>query len=125
MDRSRSIAGLVGPALLVIVVSELRIWNPTLYDDQIVPLVYLSGVLFFIAGLAIVRAHNIWVAGWPVVITVLGWLGMLLGISRAFFPRAHIAGFENDLKALVVEIALILAGAFLSFKAYGPRSKPK
>jgi len=31
-----------------------------LYDAQIPPVVYLSGVLMFVAGLAIVRVHNRW-----------------------------------------------------------------
>jgi len=45
------------------VLSELNMWNPALYETQIVPLVYLSGVLLFISGISIVRNHNIWVWG--------------------------------------------------------------
>ncbi len=59
MEKSKSIAGLVGPTLIAMVLSELSVWNPSLYDEQIVPLVYLSGVLLFIAGLSIVHKHNI------------------------------------------------------------------
>jgi hypothetical protein len=49
-------------------------------------LIFLSGILLFIAGLAIVRAHNIWVGGWPVLVTVLGWLAILSGLVRMLFP---------------------------------------
>ena len=45
---SRSIVGLVGPA---IVVSAFPLVQPHLYDAQIPPVVDLSGVLMFVAGL--------------------------------------------------------------------------
>lgn len=125
MEKSRSIAGIVGPVLVVMVISELKIWNPTLYDEQIVPLVYLSGILMFIAGLAIVRAHNVWTLKWPVLITLTGWFGMGLGLLRTFFPQSYQTNFKNDASALAVEITLIAIGVLLSFMAYWPKLKKK
>jgi hypothetical protein len=58
--ESRRIAGLIGPTMIVMIVSEFPLVQPHLYDAQIPPVVYLSGVLMFVAGLAIVRAHNPW-----------------------------------------------------------------
>ena len=58
--QSRRIAGLLGPTIIVMIVSEFPLVQPRLYDAQIPPVVYLSGVLMFVAGLAIVRAHNRW-----------------------------------------------------------------
>ena len=121
MEKSRSIAGIIGPTLIVMVVSELRIWNPGLYDEQIVPLVYLSGILMFIAGVSIVRSHHIWALNWTVTITLLGWFSIFLGLLRAFFPQLYKANFKNDLSALIVEIALICLGIFLTLKAYWRR----
>jgi len=123
MDKSKSIAALVGPTLIVMVLSELKLWNPNLYDSQVVPLVYLSGVLLFIAGLAIVRKHNLWVWGWQTTLTVTGWFGILLGLFRMFFPQMYKAQFKNDNAALVVELSLILVGMFLTYKAYSPTKK--
>jgi len=60
MPNSKRIAGLVGPAIVAMIVSEYPLVQPHLYDAQIPPVVYLSGVLMFVAGLAIVRAHNHW-----------------------------------------------------------------
>ena len=123
MEKSKSIAGIVGPTLIFMVLSELRLWNPTLYDTQIVPLVYISGVLFFVAGIAIVRSHNIWILGWQTSLTIIGWLSVLLGLARMFYPHFYIAQFKNDNSAFILEILLILLGLFLTFKAYSPKQK--
>ena len=120
MKKSKSLAGIIGPTLVVMVASELKAWNPTLYDSQIAPLVYLSGVLLFVAGIAIVRAHNIWVLGWQTFLTLAGWFALLLGLVRMFFPQVYKTQFKNDGSTLVVEAFLILLGIFLTIKAYWP-----
>lgn len=117
-ERSKSIAAIVGPVLTLMVVSELHVWNPSLYDEQIVPLIYLSGVLLLTAGVSIVRAHNIWLRAWPVTITILGWFSIALGLWRMFFPQAYRSYSTNGSSALGVEIFLICIGLFLSLKAY-------
>jgi hypothetical protein len=45
-------------------------------------LIFLSGVVTFPAGLAIVLTHNRWVLGWPLLITLLGWLALIAGAIR-------------------------------------------
>jgi hypothetical protein len=77
--ESRRIAGLLGPTTIVMIVSEFPPVQPRLYNAQIPPVVYLSGVLMFVAGLAIVRAHNRWRADWTVLVTLSGWLALALG----------------------------------------------
>jgi hypothetical protein len=120
VEKSRSIAGIVGPTLIVMVFSEMKFWNPTLYDTQIEPLIYLNGVLLFIAGLAIVRNHNIWVYGWQTLLTIVGYLVIVVGLFRMFFPQVQKAEFQNNNAILVVEIILIVIGMFLTFMAYAP-----
>ena len=58
MTNSKRIGGLLGSTLMVIVASEFPLIQPHLYDEQIPPVVYLSGVIMFVAGLAIVQWHN-------------------------------------------------------------------
>lgn len=123
LEKSKSIAGIVGPTLVVMVLSEMRLWNPTLYDTQIEPLIYLNGVLLFIAGLAIVRSHNIWVYGWQTLLTILGYLVNILGLFRMFFPQMQKAEFDNNNPILIVEVILIFIGMFLTFKAYAPTKR--
>ncbi len=118
MDKSKSIAAIVGPTLIVMPLSELKLWNPTLYETQIVPLIYLSGVLMFIAGLIIVHRHNFWFWGWQTILTIIGWFSILLGLIRMFFPEMYKAQFKNSNSALIVELSLILIGIFLTYQAY-------
>ncbi len=119
-DKSKAIAKIVGPTLILMILSEMRIWNPTLYDAQIVPLIYLNGVLFFVAGLAIITNHNIWTFGWQTILTIIGYFVTLLGVFRMFFPQVQQVSFENNNAIMVVEIILILVGIFLTIKAYSP-----
>jgi hypothetical protein len=76
----------------------------------------------FVAGLAIVRGHNVWTGGWPVVVTIFGWLAILGGLARMLFPvqLAEIAVGVVQAPGVLptAAIAQLLLGAFLSFKAY-------
>ena len=53
---------------------------------QNVALTYLTGFLAVVAGLLIVHYHNVWAADWTVLITVIGWLALLKGVSLIVFP---------------------------------------
>src|SRR5262245_29253956 len=95
MSTSKTIAGLAGPTLVALAVAllvNLGTFPAMIAEVAREPaLIFLSGVLLLVAGLAIVRAHNIWSGGWPVVVTVLGWLAILGGLARMLFP-AGLAG---------------------------------
>jgi hypothetical protein len=85
-------------------------------------LILVAGYPLFISGLAIVRFHNRWTGGWPVVVTVLGWLAVVSGLSRILFPM-RLAGIATravqTAGVMPISAAIILiVGAFLSFKAY-------
>ena len=71
-------AGLLGPTLIAIGITEAT--NLPVLPDPPDPvgLVYLNGTLLFVAGLAIVRVHNRWRGGWPVLVTIMGWFAILV-----------------------------------------------
>ena len=79
----------------------------------------MSGILSFIAGLAIERAHNRWAADWLVLVSLFGWLAVIGGLVRMVFPiqlAATVVGVGRSTG--VVAVALLVVGAFLSSKVY-------
>jgi len=90
MAMSKAIAGLIGPTLVAIAAGMLlNLGSFPAIAEQVSrdpALILISGILLFVAGLAIVRAHNLWTGGWPVLVTILAWLAVLGGLVRILFP---------------------------------------
>ena len=120
MANSKRIAGLVGPTIVAMIASEFPLVQPHLYDAQIPPVVYLSGILMFVGGLAIVRAHNRWARDWTVLITLSGWFFLVLGLFRMFAASLYIRGAENTgaTAFMVLEGILLVLALIMTFKAY-------
>ncbi len=114
MANSKQIAGLIGPTIVALTISETM--NFHIWATNIPPVTYLNGTLLLIAGLSIVRAHNRWTIGWPVLVTLVGWVAILLGLYRMFAPEAQQAPQNNFTHAMLVILCAI--GIFLTFKAY-------
>ena len=122
-DDSRRLAGLLGPTMIAMILSEFPLVQPHLYDAQIPPVVYLSGVLMFVAGLAIVRAHNHWRTNWTVLVTLSGWFALTLGVVRMFAASGyqHRAAAVNAATFITMESALLVCGVVLTVRAYAGR----
>ena len=91
MKTSIFLAKLIGPVLLVLGTGMLvnaKAFRPVF--EEIVrnrALVVLFGLMTMSAGLAVVLTHNVWVANWPVLITILGWLSLIAGAFRLLAPQ--------------------------------------
>ncbi len=118
MPNSKQLAGLVGPILAAITLSEIV--NPHIWTAVTGPVIYQAGMLAFVAGFSIVRAHNYWTTGWPVMITLVGWFGIFGGLGRMFATESALQAARNTSVAFAFEIVLLVIGLFLTFKAYGP-----
>jgi hypothetical protein len=126
VQTSIFLAKLIGPLMLAVAVglfintagyramAQEFLRNPAL--------LYLSGVLTLTAGLAIVLAHNVWVANWPVLITIVGWLAMIGGVLRTALPeRAKGVGEAMLAKPRAMHIGgavWLVLGALLCFFGY-------
>jgi len=120
MTNSKQIAGLVGPTFAAILISEFPLVQPHLYDAQIPPVVYLSGVLMFVAGLSIIRAHNHWVRDWTVLITLSGWFAFVLGLFRMFAASSYQRSSANTspIAFILIESILLIIALIMTVKAY-------
>jgi hypothetical protein len=126
MTTSKAIAALMGPTLVAMAAAMLLNLGslPALTEEifREPALIFVSGILLFVAGLAIVRVHNRWAAGWPVLVTVLGWLAVFGGLLRMLFPiqlASIVVGVGRSTGAMSAAlVVLLIVGALLSYKGY-------
>src|SRR6187399_1348576 len=94
MATSIFLAKLIGPVCLVIGIALLingaafRTLAGEFLNNP--ALMFLSGVITLPAGLAVVLTHNVWVADWRVLITIIGWLTAISGAFRLVAPEGTV-----------------------------------
>ena len=123
MSNSIHIAKLLGPALIGLTVTEWM--NLDIFTAASGPSfathVYLDGTLIFIAGLAIVRVHNVWSRHWPVLITLVGWFAVVAGFGRMAAPLSSQHAGQSAVIVYGSIVGLLVIGVVLTFHAFRPR----
>jgi len=127
MTTSKTIAALLGPTLVASAVSLLANLDKsqTIIEElsRSPAVIMIAGYAAFVPGLAIVYFHNRWTGGWPVLVTVMGWLSLAAGLLRMVFPTqlaaltAKIAPSASGVFP-VFAVVFLAVGGYLSFKAY-------
>lgn len=85
------------------------------------PLMTLAGAIGTILGLLIVITHNVWVSDWPILVTIIGWLTLLQGAFRLFFPAAAVQYAKNlqaKLGFVLISWIWLLVGVYLIWIAH-------
>lgn len=133
MQRSIYLARLIGPVLATVGIGMLL--NAPVYrtlSEQFLhsyALIYLAGVLTLTAGIALVLAHNVWVADWRAIITVLGWLGIVGGVFRIVWPQEvmaiGLAAVSHNEVLMFGGFAVLVLGAVLAYFGYADAVSPK
>lgn len=126
MDTSLFLAQLIGPISMILGFSFLihaeRI--RAIFEDfrKSAGELYLVDLATLIAGLSMILVHNVWTADWRVVITLIGWMAFIKGISLALWPSESIAVGEplvkNSKFIRLYAVAIIAFGAWLSWVGY-------
>lgn len=126
MENSLLLARLIGPYIILVgiaVLLNIKIFQQIMDDFLKSPaLTYITGLITFSIGLAIVLFHNIWEADWRIIITLFGWMALIKGAWLVILPQtlsktAKI--FLKNTKLLVIPWSImILIGILLSFKGY-------
>lgn len=79
-------------------------------------------VFTIIMGLLLVASHNIWVMGWPVIITIFSWMVLISGIMRLYFPEIAIdinhKLYDKPVIMKVVCVIFIVIGVYLLLHVY-------
>ena len=126
METSLFLAQLIGPVLIVIGVglllkqTEFREMATDFLSSR--ALIFVSGLLTLVTGLAIVLTHNVWEFNWPVIITILGWLSVFGGVFRILFPdsvQSMGTSMLDEPATMTVSGAIqIVLGLWLSYVGY-------
>jgi uncharacterized membrane protein len=126
MQSSMNIARLVGPVLAAVGVGMLS--NQPTYREMAaqflstLPLIYFSGVLMLVAGLAILNSHPDWTPDWRSAVTAIGWVLTCVGTFRIIAPQ-----FANFIATSIIGnagfftglgIFLVVVGGFVTFRGY-------
>ena len=120
------IARLIGPVMLVIGLAVYA--NQGGFRDMAEEfmasraLMFLSGLLIMSLGVAIVLTHNVWIANWPVLITLFGWLCAIGGALRLFGPlfvvKAGHAMLKQPYFTTVAAAIWVVLGLLFCFFGY-------
>ena len=126
MGNSILLAKFIGPYIMVIGIGllfNLKAFQRIMEDFfKNAALVYVTGLITFVAGLAIVLFHNMWVFDWHLIITLLGWNILIKGTWLIISPETSAkmaALFAKNNKLVIIPLLIMLAiGIFLTAKGY-------
>ena len=121
METSKILARIIGPIMIIPAIGIFLNFNT--YQGLIAEfskspsLCYLGGFMALLMGLVILQFHNRWEAGWPVLITILGWITLIKGVALIIFPGFF--WYATSPTTLIVSLAISCAvGIFLTIKGY-------
>jgi len=84
--------------------------------------VFLTGIVDLSLGVMLVLAHNIWVSDFRVAITIIGWILVLRGVGRIFFPTrvtSYLEKFKKMQGAFPVFLLVtFLIAAYLAYMGF-------
>jgi hypothetical protein len=97
------LAKLIGSILLIVVVSMATrkeaiaaTANQVIHDPG---MIFLTGVLRLVGGLAIVLGHDVWTGGaLPIIVTLFGWLMLVGGLMQLFTPQAKLVELYHAMR---------------------------
>ncbi|OGS74284.1 MAG: hypothetical protein A3F91_04350 [Flavobacteria bacterium RIFCSPLOWO2_12_FULL_35_11] len=89
-----------------------------LEDQKFVIVISFAAIVI---GLLNILFHNIWEDDWRLLITLIGWLALLIGLSLFIFPKRTVLYLDylNIKFVQVIYMLLFFIGLFLLNMGYG------
>jgi len=116
MQNAIGIASVFGPFLMI-----LGIWMLFYHDNMMkvctsaknTPgVLYLTGVINLLIGLAVLSHFNMWGWGLPLLVTLFGWFMVLRGLMVFFLPQLLIRKTLSKPKTLTIKGIIFLVWGF-------------
>jgi hypothetical protein len=88
-------------------------------EDQ--KFVIVISLVAIVIGLLNILFHNIWEDDWRLIITIIGWIALLIGLSLFIFPKRTVLWLDylNIKFVQVLYMMLFFLGLFLLNMGYG------
>jgi hypothetical protein len=88
-------------------------------EDQ--KFVILISFVAIVIGLLNILFHNIWEDDWRLIITIIGWIALLIGLSLFIFPKRTVLWLDylNIKFVQILYMMLFFLGLFLLNMGYG------
>lgn len=126
MESSIFLARLFGIAYITMGIGmmfNLKTYQKVMEDfSKNAAVILYGGLMALFIGLLIILSHNVWVAGWPVLITLLGWGAVIKGIWLLVFPDTvtkFMKAYIKKAATLRIHAAVaLLLGAVLAVLGY-------
>ncbi len=86
------------------------LFNPTYFKKSLNGMLDNSGFMIFggimslMVGFLLVNYHNVWVMDWMVVITIIGWIALIKGVTIFLMPKFLITFARNMYKNLPMRV---------------------
>ncbi len=81
-------------------------------------ILYFGGILATLAGFLIVTFHNVW-EGWPMIITIFGWLALVKGFALLVFPDSFAFWGKTFKKMNMAGLGVFVLALGLVFVYFG------
>ena len=83
--------------------------------------VIITSFIAILIGLINILIHNIWEDSWTLIVTLIGWIAIILGLALFIFPVRTISwiNYINVKFFQLLYMLLFLLGIFLLNMAYG------
>ncbi|MBO6727553.1 MAG: hypothetical protein JJ911_17995 [Rhizobiaceae bacterium] len=118
METSIWIAKLLGPVVLAVsipMIVSLQLLRELAREFlKSTSLIFMSGILVMVGGLAIVNAHNRWNLDWTLLITLFGWAMVIGGAFRVIAPK-FVAGIGES----TLDRTAFLRGSVMLWAVFG------
>jgi hypothetical protein len=120
------IGKILGPCFLIVgigIMFNRKFYKKVMEDFCKNPaLIFFGGLFTIFIGFIIVISHNVWIIGWPVIITIYGWGGIVKGIWLIVFPESILKFMktyqENEVLLTARPIVIIVLGSILTVFSY-------
>ncbi|MBP6921695.1 hypothetical protein KBB89_04090 [Candidatus Gracilibacteria bacterium] len=85
-------------------------------------ILFIAGYVSLSMGIASILVHNVWTLNWRGIVTLMGWLALVKGITLLGFPnttKKFTNLYKNDNFITVAMFIMLIIGIYLVIQGFG------